>query len=141
MVDALYIPNIHAYTPKCIIVTYDIVDETVFGGERLKLLRLITNRLERHADTIHYNFLHGEYVNLGTHEFEKIKIRICDVTGKLLKADYPEIGTRIQLEFKESTSGSKVSIFLLSFNTVYNVQEYNSSSKIWMHILVLEVSQ
>ena len=39
--------NIHAYIPKSIIVTCDIVDETVFGGERIKLLRLITNRMER----------------------------------------------------------------------------------------------
>ena len=85
------------------IVTCDIVDETVFGGEHIKLLRLITNRMERYGDTIHYDFLHDEYVNLGTHEFEKIKIRICDVTGKLLKADHPEIETRIQLEFREST--------------------------------------
>ena len=103
MVDACYMPNIHAYTPKCIIVTCDIVDETVFGGEHIKLLRLITSRMERYGDTIHYDFLHDEYVNLGTHEFEKIKIRICDVTGNLLKADYPEIETRIQLEFREST--------------------------------------
>ena len=41
MVDARYMPNIHAYTPKCIIVTCDIVDETVFGGEHIKLLRSI----------------------------------------------------------------------------------------------------
>ena len=44
LIEALYIPNIHAYTPKSIIVTCDIVDETVFGGERLKLLRLITKK-------------------------------------------------------------------------------------------------
>ena len=88
-------PNIHAYTPKCIIVTCDIVDETLYGGEHLKLLRSITNRLERYGDTFHYNFLHDDYVNLGTHEFEKIKIRICDVTGNLLNVDYSDIETRI----------------------------------------------
>ena len=41
--EANYAPNIHAYTPKSIIVTCDIVEDTIFGGERLKLLRLITN--------------------------------------------------------------------------------------------------
>ena len=86
-IDAPYMHNINAYTPKSFIVTCDIVDQTVFGGEHLKLLRLITNKMDRQGDTIHYDFLHDEYVNLGTHEFEKIKIRICDVTGNLLKAD------------------------------------------------------
>ena len=81
--------NIHAYTPNSIIVTCDIVDETVFGGEHIKVLGSITNRMERKGDTIHHDFLHDEYVNLGTHEFEKIKIRICDVTGNLLNVDYP----------------------------------------------------
>ena len=102
-IDAMYIPNIHADTPKSIIVTCDIVDETVFSGERLKLLRLITNKMDRSGDTIHYNFLQDEYIKLGTHEFDKIKIRISDVTGNLLNVDYAEIETRVQLEFREST--------------------------------------
>ena len=76
---------------------------TVFGGEHLKLLRLIINRLERYGATIHYDFLHDEYVNLGIHEFDKITFRISNVTGNLLKVDYPEIETRIQLEFRGST--------------------------------------
>ena len=77
--------NLHAYTPKSHNVTCDIVDETVFGGERIKLLRLITNRMEMYGDTIHYDSLHDEYVNLGTHECAKIKIRICDVKREVVK--------------------------------------------------------
>ena len=84
-IDAMYIPNIHAFTPKSVIATCDIVDETVFGGDRLKWLRLITNKMDRSGDTIHYDFLQDEYIKLGTHEFEKIRIRISDVTGELLK--------------------------------------------------------
>ena len=100
-IEAPYPPNIHAYTPKSIIVTCDIAADTIFGGERLKLLRLITNKMERHGDTIHYDFLHDEYINLRTHEFERLTIRISDVTGNLLKVDYSEIETRLQLEFKQ----------------------------------------
>ena len=84
-------------------MTCDIVEDTIFGGERLKLLRLITNKLERIGDTIKYDFLHDEYVDLKTHEFERIKLRISDVTGGLLKVDYGEIETRIQLEFKKKS--------------------------------------
>ena len=93
--EANYAPNVHAYTPKSIIVTCDIVDDTIFGGERLKLLRLITNKMERIGDTIHYDFSHNEYVNLRTHEFERITIRISVVTGDVLKVDYAEIETRL----------------------------------------------
>ena len=100
---AEYEPNEHAYTPKSIILTCDTVEDTIFGGERLKLLRLITNKLERIGDTIKYDFLHDEYVDLKTHEFERIKLRISDVTGGLLKVDYGEIETRIQLEFKKQS--------------------------------------
>ena len=88
--EAEYEPNEHAYTPKSLIVTSDVVEDTIFGGEHLKLLRLITNKLERIGDTIKYDFLHDEYVDLKTHEFERIKLRISDVTGGLLKVDYGE---------------------------------------------------
>ena len=78
-------------------MTCDIVEVTIFGGECLKLLRLIMNTLERIRDPIKYDFLHDEYVDLKTREFERIKLRISDVSGGLLKVDYPEIETRIQL--------------------------------------------
>ena len=60
--------------------------------------------MDRHGDTIHYNFLHDEYVDLKTHEFERITLRIGDVTGGLLKVDYAEIETRLQVEFKQYKS-------------------------------------
>ena len=103
-IEAPYAPNIHAYTPKSIIVTCDIVGDTIFGGERLKLLQLITNKMERVGDTIHYDFLHDEYIDLRTHEFERITIRLSDVTGNILKVDYNEIAARLQLEFQQHKS-------------------------------------
>ena len=103
-IEAYYTPNIHAYTPKCIIVTSDIVDETVFGGERVKLLKVIPNKMEENGDVLQYEFLQDEYVNLGTHEFDRIQISICDVTGENLNVDYREIPTRLQLEFRKPRS-------------------------------------
>ena len=60
--------------------------------------------MDRCGDTAHYNFLHDEYVVLKTHEFERITFRIGDVSGGLLKVDYAEIETRLQLEFKQHKS-------------------------------------
>ena len=50
--------------------------------------------MERVGDTIHYDFLHDKYIDLRTHEFERIKIRLSDVTGGILKVDYNEKATR-----------------------------------------------
>ena len=60
--------------------------------------------MERVGDTIHYDFLQDEYIDLRTHEFERITIRLSDVTGNILKVDYNEIATRLQLEFWQSKS-------------------------------------
>ena len=80
----------------------DIVQDTIFAGERLKLLQLITNDMNKvKYDTIQYDFKHDEYVDLSTHEFDRITIRICDVTGQLLQSD--NVVTRLLLEFREVT--------------------------------------
>ena len=51
-------------------------------------------------DTIQHDFKHDEYVDLSTHEFDQITIRICNVTGQLLQSDKDE--TRLQLVSRES---------------------------------------
>ena len=64
----------------------------------------LTARLPRlNSSAIHYDFLQYEYIKLGTHELDKIKIRISDVTGETLKVDYYEIEIRVQFKFREST--------------------------------------
>ena len=101
-IEADFKPNINAFTPKSIIVACDIVQDTIFAGERLKLLRLINNNLkEVKYDTFQYDFKQDEYVDLSTHEFDRITIRICDVTGQLLQSD--NVVTRLLLEFREVT--------------------------------------
>ena len=102
--EANYAPNIHAYTPKSIIVTCDIAEDTIFGGECVKLLKVIPNKMERNGDVVQYEFLQDEYVNLGINEFDRIQISICDVSGDNLNVDYKEIATRLQLEFRKPRS-------------------------------------
>ena len=60
--------------------------------------------MDRYGDTIHYNYLHDIYVDLETHEFGRITLRIGDVTGGLLIVDYAEYETRLQLEFTQHKS-------------------------------------
>ena len=103
-VIAKHPPNINFFSPKTIIVTCNIVEDTIFGGERVKLLKVIPNRMETNGDVIQYEFLQDEYVKLGINEFDRIKISICDVNGENLKVDYKEIPTRLQLEFRKPRS-------------------------------------
>ena len=103
-----YPPNINFLSPKTIIVNSDIVEDTIFGGERVKLLKVIPNKMERNGDVIQYEFIQDEFVKLGTSEFNRIQISICDVSGDNLKVDYDVIPTRLQLEFRKPRSIKEV---------------------------------
>ena len=54
-------------------------------------------------NTIQHDFLHDEYVGLRTHEFDRITIRLCDVTGQVLQNNDDSLDTTLQLESREST--------------------------------------
>ena len=91
-------PDIFLYHPRNLIVCCDIVDDTIFGGEHVKLLRLVTNNIDTKADILSFDFLQNEYVELGVKEFKSIKIRIADVSGKNVKCN-SDIPTSLQLMF------------------------------------------
>ena len=95
---ASYDVNLFLLTPKNIIVSCNIVEETNFGGQSLKLLRLVTNNLDHSSNMLHFEFYSNEYVELKTKSFENITIRLSDVSGKLLKSA-STAPTRLQLTF------------------------------------------
>ena len=63
---------------------WSIGPEKILYTILLKLLRLISNDMDEAVkyDTIQHDFKHDEYVDLSTRDFDRITIRICDVTGK-----------------------------------------------------------
>jgi hypothetical protein len=91
-------PDLFFFVPRNLIVCCDIVDDTIFGGEHVKLLRLVTNSINTKLDILSFDFLQNEYIELGVKEFKSIKIRIADVSGKNVKCD-SDIPTRLQLMF------------------------------------------
>ena len=95
---AAYDANLFLLTPKNIIVSCNILEETNFGGQNLKLLRLVTNNLDHSSNMLHFEFYSNEYVELKTKSFENITIRLSDVSGKLLKSA-STAPTRLQLTF------------------------------------------
>ena len=90
--------NILSLIPKNLVVCCDIVDDTIFGGQHVKLIRLVNTNNTSTSDMLAFDFLQNEYVELGVKEFGSIKIRIADVSGQTVKCD-PTIPTRLQLMF------------------------------------------
>ena len=95
---APYEPNLFATYPKNLIIGCDVVDNTIFGGEHVKLLRMVTNNQHSTNRILSFEFLHDEYVDLNVKEFKSIKIGIMDATGNIVKTD-SSTPTRLQLTF------------------------------------------
>ena len=95
---AKYTPDIFLLNPRNLIIGCDVVSDTIFGGDHVKLLRLVTNPINISSEILTFDFLQNEYVELEVKEFKSIKIRIADVTGKTVRCE-SDIPTRLQLLF------------------------------------------
>ena len=95
---APYEPNLFATYPKNLIIGCDVVDNTIFGGEHVKLLRMVTNNQHSISKILSFEFLQDEYVDLNVKEFKSIHIAIMDATGNIVKTD-SSTPTRLQLTF------------------------------------------
>ena len=84
--------------PKNLIIGCDVVDNTIFGGEHVKLLKMVTNTWHSSTNILNFEFLQDEYVDLNVREFKSIQIAILDATGNPVKTD-SSIPTRLQLMF------------------------------------------
>ena len=95
---ATYEPDIFLLHPRNLIIGCDVVSDTIFGGEHVKLLRLVTNPVNVNSEILTFDFSQNEYVELEVKEFKSIKIRIADVTGKTVRCK-SNIPSRLQLLF------------------------------------------
>ena len=91
-------PNLYLQYPKNLIIGCNIVNHTIFGGQHVKLLRLITNSDNLDSDILSFEFLQDEKVNLGIREFKSIHISIMDTTGSPVKSE-SKLSSRLQLMF------------------------------------------
>ena len=95
---AKYEYDVFVKYPKNLIIGCDVVDNTIFGGEHVKLLKMVTNSLHSSSNILTFEFLQNEYVDLNVREFRSIQIAIMDATGNPVKTD-SSIPTRLQLMF------------------------------------------
>ena len=92
-------PDAFIFYPKNLIISCDVLDNTIFGGEHVKLLRMVTNVKESSSDILSFDFLQDEFVDLNVKEFKSIQIDIMNATGNLVKTDN-SISTTLQLMFE-----------------------------------------
>jgi hypothetical protein len=95
---AAHNPNLFLVYPKNLIVGCNIVNDTIFGGQSVKLLRLITNSDNLESDILTFEFQQDEKVMLGIREFKSIHISIMDATGSPVKSE-SNFPSRLQLMF------------------------------------------
>ena len=95
---APYESDVFVKYPKNLIIGCDVVDNTIFGGQHVKLLKMVTNTLHSSANILDFEFLQDEYVDLNVRDFRSIQIAILDATGNPVKTD-SSIPTRLQLMF------------------------------------------
>ena len=84
--------------PKYIIVCADIVNETIFSGEQVQLLRMLVNIENNEQHILNFEFLHPDVKDIKIREFSSIQITITDITGNPLLTD-SSIPTLLQLQF------------------------------------------
>ena len=85
--------------PKYIIVCADIVDETIFSGEQVKLLRMLVNTENDEQHILNFDFLHPDIKNIKNREFSSIQITITDISGHPILTD-SVVPTLLQLQFE-----------------------------------------
>ena len=91
-------PKLKMLNPKYLFVCCDIVEDTIFSGEHVKLLRLLVNVEDSQFKIMNYDFLQPDTKNVKIREFSSIHVTITDITGKPLLTD-SIIPTILQLEF------------------------------------------
>ena len=97
-----YKGNISALDPLHFIVCCNLVEESILGGQRVKVLKYFP-RQHSVTNAVDQSFAHNNYVKLNEKNFDRITIRIADLTGKTIQCD-PSIPTRLQLLFVNTNS-------------------------------------
>ena len=96
--QANYESRLKMLTPKYVIVCADIVNETIFSGQHVKLLKILVNVENNENEILNFDFLHHDVKDVKIREFSSIQITITDITGSPLITD-SIIPTILQLEF------------------------------------------
>ena len=94
--------NPYALHPHHFIVCCDLVEESILGGQHVQVLKYFPRRLSKDR-IVDIEFPHNDYLKLNLKNFDRIHIRIADISGKTIQCD-PNIPTRMQMMFVNTNS-------------------------------------
>lgn len=97
-IKSTYDAKLSMLVPKYLIICCDIVDDTIFSGEHVKLLRMVVNNTASSEEIISFEFLHHDFVPINVKEFSTIHVTISDVGGNPIITN-SNTATYLQLVF------------------------------------------
>lgn len=97
-----YRANVFALHPHHFIVCCDLVEESILGGQHVQVLKYFPKKLTM-DNIVDQEFTNNDFVKLNLKNFDRIHIRIADISGKTIECD-PTIPTRMQLLFVNTNS-------------------------------------
>ena len=94
--------SISAALPLHFIICCDVVDDSILAGQRVQVLKYFPQQVSQDV-AIDQEFSNNDFVKLSLKNFDRIHIRIADLSGKTIKCE-PGTATRIQLLFLNTNS-------------------------------------
>ena len=110
-ISSIYQSDIFLLTPRNLIVMCDIAAGTIFGGQHLRLLKLVANNVQdTPSDLCSFEFIHHEFVQLGVKDFDLLVSVMWIQLGEKLR----QILQFLQ-EYKLSLNPSKFLLYSLYY--------------------------
>lgn len=97
VIESDFQSSISALHPLHFLICCDVVQESILGGQRVQVLKYFPRNFSK-DDVIDQEFSHNDFVTLSLKSFDRIRIRIADLSGKTIQSD-SDIPTRMQLLF------------------------------------------
>ena len=99
MVTSTYIANIDVVQPESFFVCCNIVKHSVACGQMHQVLQFFCTP-NKVGKTIYHEFQNNLPVKLDRKQFDRIKIQIRDIDGKILECKEENVPTHVQLVFE-----------------------------------------
>ena len=104
VVESTFTPNIHALQPSHFIVCCNIVEDSILGGQHVQVLKYFASApKDKSMKNIDIEFKNNDFVKLNRKQFDRIQIRIANITGETVECK-EDVPTRMQLLFVNTNS-------------------------------------
>ena len=90
-------PDVFALNPHHFIVCCDLVEESILGGQLVQILKYFPRTSK--TKSVDVEFAINDYLKLNLKNFDRIRIRLTDLSGNTINNDDGDTPTRLQLLF------------------------------------------